>query len=188
MTLLLVRHASSVAPVPGGPDELTRPLSPEGLRQAERLADELVAWRPARVLSSPYLRAVQTVRPAADRLGLAVETRELLREWASGIGPTPQWQAHYRRCWADPAYAAGDGEPHDALTARAAAGLAAAFAETAAGEVTVVASHGTWITRALHGLGVPVDADFWLAMPMPAVYAVSRAGAVTGPGLGEPLG
>ena len=172
MTLLLVRHADSVPPAPGGPDELTRPLSAEGLRQADRLADELVTWRPARVLSSPYLRAVQTVRPAADRLGLTVQTRDVLREWASGIGPAPDWEAHYRRCWADPAYAAGDGETHDALTARAAAGLAAAFAETVPGEVTVVASHGTWIARALHGLGVPVDADFWLTMPMPAVFVL----------------
>lgn len=172
MTLLLVRHARSVPPVPGGPDELTRPLSAEGLRQAERLADDLVAWRPARVLSSPYLRAVQTVRPTADRLGLPVETRDVFREWASGIGPTPDWQEHYRRCWDDPAYAVGDGEPHDALTRRVLAGLAAARAETAPGEVTVVASHGTWISRALQALGRPVDADFWLAMPMPAVYAV----------------
>ena len=181
-TLLLVRHARSVRPTPGGPDEHTRPLTPEGRADAERLADELVAYRPTRVLSSPYLRAVETVRPAADRLGLPVEPREVFREWVSGIDPTPDWEAHYRRCWAHPTFATPTGERHDALTVRALAGLGEARDATPRGGVTVVGSHGTWISRALHGLGLPVDADFWLTMPMPAVYVVTDD-RVTGPGL-----
>ena len=125
--------------------------------------------------------------PAARRLGLAVEPREALREWDSGIGPTPDWPAHFRRCWDDPAYATGGGEPHDALARRVAAALAAVRAETPDGAVVVVGSHGGWISRALQGLGCRVDADFWFAMPMPAVYAVAYDGEqvtkVSGPGL-----
>lgn len=58
------------------------------------------------------------------------------------------------------------------------------FAEQAT-DVTILSSHGTWISRALHGLGLPVDADFWLAMPMPAVYEVTGTDRprVRGPGL-----
>ncbi|HVF05430.1 MAG TPA: histidine phosphatase family protein [Frankiaceae bacterium] len=172
-TLLLVRHATSVPPAPGAPSERDRPLTPDGMAQAERLADLVVPHYPARVLSSPYLRAVQTVRPTADRLGLAVERLESLREWASGMDPTPDWQAHYRRCWAEPQYATATGETHDALGRRALAALAQAAERTRAGEVTVVASHGTWISRALLGLGCPVDADWWLSLPMPAVFTVT---------------
>lgn len=40
----------------------------------------------------------------------------------------------------------------------------------------VVGSHGTWIARALHGLGCDVDADFWLNMPMPAVFVIESDG------------
>jgi 2,3-bisphosphoglycerate-dependent phosphoglycerate mutase len=185
--LLLVRHARSVPPTPGGPDERVRPLTPEGLAQAAALADVLLPHRPSRVVSSPYLRAVQTVRPTADRLGLAVEPDEELREWASGIGPTPDWQPHYRHCWEHPGWATPTGETHAALAVRAVAAVTLAAAETPDGETTVLGSHGTWISRALHGLGCRVDADFWLTMPMPAVYVLRCAGTrvtgIAGPGL-----
>ena len=45
----------------------------------------------------------------------------------------------------------------------------------------------TWIARALYGFGLPVDADTWLGMPMPAVYVLEfrhgRLASATGPGL-----
>ena len=153
----------------GGPDEYARPLRAYGMEQAAALAPEIASYAPVRVLSSPYLRSVRTVEPAAALLGLAVERRADLREWDSGIGPTPDWREHYLRCWAEPAFAFPGGESHDALKERA----VAALRDVAALEGTsVVASHGNWIARALQGLGWPVDAAFWLAMPMPALYVV----------------
>jgi 2,3-bisphosphoglycerate-dependent phosphoglycerate mutase len=50
----------------------------------------------------------------------------------------------------------------------------------------VVGSHGTFVARALVAFGHAVDADFWLGMPMPAVYLLRwTAGGVeaAGPGL-----
>lgn len=149
----------------------------------------LVPHEPSRVLSSPYLRAVQTVLPTAAALGLPVERREALREWHSGIGATPDWEPHYRYCWENPDWAAGTGETHRELEARALAAVQQAAAEAPAGSVTVLGSHGTWIARALHGLGCDVDAAFWLDMPKPAVYEVvlgAGAPAVRGPGIDGP--
>ena len=182
--LLLVRHASSVPPTPGGPDEHERPLTDAGLRQAEELVDLLTAHAPSRVLSSPYLRAVQTVSPTAAALGVTVETLPALQEWRSGIGPTPSWHAHYRESWERPDWSVTGGETHSALQERAVQALADIAAESPGR--AVVGSHGTWIARALLGLGCAVDADFWLGMPMPAVYEVDLAGrrpTVSGPGL-----
>jgi 2,3-bisphosphoglycerate-dependent phosphoglycerate mutase len=174
--LLLVRHATSVPSAADGPDEHDRPLSPLGVQQAEQLTGALLAYDPHRVLSSPYRRAVQTVSPTAAALGLHVETREALREWSSGIEPAPDWQTHYRACWEDPEHAVVGGETHRALERRAVAAVRQVAAETRADAVTVIGSHGTWISRALHGLGCAVDADFWLAMPMPAVFEVELDG------------
>lgn len=170
--LLLVRHATSVPPAPDGPDEYQRPLADLGLRQAEALVDVLVRESPTRVVSSPYLRSVQTVAPTAAALGLAVERRHVLQEWSSGIGATPSWQAHYRDCWERLDWSLPGGETHRALEDRAVRALEQAAAEGPAGAVTIVGSHGTWIARALRGLGCDVDADFWLNMPMPAVFEV----------------
>lgn len=187
--LLLVRHAVSVLPTTDGPDEYQRPLSGVGLRQAEALADVLLVESPTRVLSSPYLRSVQTVAPTAAALGLAVESRHLLREWASGIGATPTWKAHYRQCWEQPDWSVPGGETHRALEGRAVHALRQVATEGLSDAVIVVGSHGTWIARALHGLGCDVDVDFWLDMPMPAVFQVvlqDESATVTGPGLDAP--
>jgi len=52
-------------------------------------------------------------------------------------------------------------------------------ADEGKGCVTVIGAHGTWIARALFGLGCAVDADFWFNMPMPAVYKVHWARGLT---------
>lgn len=174
--VLLVRHASSVRPSPDGPDDYERPLSPRGVQQAEELAAALLSHSPQRVVSSPYARAVQTVLPTARALGLQVETRDELREWNAGVGATPDWEQHYRECWRRPTWAVPGGETHAELEQRAVAALRRLAVECAEASVVVLGSHGTWIARALHGLGHQVDADFWLGMPMPAVFEVDMKG------------
>jgi 8-oxo-dGTP diphosphatase len=63
------------------PDEL-RPLTNKGRRQAERLVRTLRDAELARVISSPYVRCVQTVRPLALERGLAIELSDALAEGA----------------------------------------------------------------------------------------------------------
>ncbi len=82
MALYLVRHGKAGNRRDwDGPDH-TRPLSGKGRRQAEGLV-HLLADRPiGRVLSSPYVRCVQTVEPLAEKLGLPVEETDALAEGA----------------------------------------------------------------------------------------------------------
>ncbi len=182
--MVLVRHAQSVFPTPGGPDDHHRALTPVGLRQAENLVAELVRVKPRSVASSPYLRAVQTVEPVARALGLPVETSHALREWDSGLTPTPDYVRHYAASWADPAFARPGGESLDELTHRATTALTALARRPG---TVVVGSHGTFVSRALAGFGVTaVDWNFHRAMPMPAVYRIrfGEGGVqVSGPGL-----
>jgi phosphohistidine phosphatase SixA len=63
------------------PDEL-RPLTKPGRRQADALV-ELLAEQPfSRLLSSPYVRCVQTLEPLAEARDLPLETTQLLAEGA----------------------------------------------------------------------------------------------------------
>jgi 2,3-bisphosphoglycerate-dependent phosphoglycerate mutase len=189
LEILLVRHADSVVPTPGGPGERERPLTDRGQRQAAGLADMLVGIGPRVVACSPYRRALQTVQPTADRLGLRVAVIDGLREWHSALAPTPDWRGHHQRCWADPDYALPGAETHRRAQARALATLDHLVARYGPeGGAVVAGSHGTLISLALAGLGAPVEREFWLAMPMPAVYqlVVSPTDgwrSVRGPGL-----
>jgi 8-oxo-(d)GTP phosphatase len=80
----LVRHAKAKSRVDwADPDEL-RPLTKRGRREAAALAERLQADAPARLVSSPFVRCVQTFEPLARALGLSIETSELLAEGADG--------------------------------------------------------------------------------------------------------
>jgi exopolyphosphatase/guanosine-5'-triphosphate,3'-diphosphate pyrophosphatase len=98
----LLRHAHgvprSVWRLEGGSEELLRPLSPRGRRQAEAVARHLVTCRPGRIFSGPAFRCQQTVEPLAVALGLPVEVDDRLGEGEdpdsvlellAGLGDTP---------------------------------------------------------------------------------------------------
>ena len=80
MALFLVRHAKAGSRSGWvGPDE-ARPLSKGGREQAENMTRTLAERPVRRILSSPYTRCVETVRPLATKLGLPVEELEALAE------------------------------------------------------------------------------------------------------------
>lgn len=78
-TIVLVRHAQPFMPEPGGPGDYERSLTPQGLSQAEKLATDWAMPEPALIVSSPSLRAIQTVEPLARLADLPVHTDPDLR-------------------------------------------------------------------------------------------------------------
>jgi broad specificity phosphatase PhoE len=71
--LLLVRHGQATHNLEGRwVGRGATPLTEEGQRQAEALAQRLASWSPAitRLYTSPLLRALQTSKEIARRLGL----------------------------------------------------------------------------------------------------------------------
>jgi 8-oxo-dGTP diphosphatase len=84
VAVLLIRHGHAGNRKEWQGEDRLRPLTPKGNRQALALPRRLERWPPARILSSPYLRCVQTVQPLADEFGLKVEEVE---ELAEGAGP-----------------------------------------------------------------------------------------------------
>jgi broad specificity phosphatase PhoE len=83
--MILLRHGQSefnrlfteTRRDPGIPDP---PLTPLGQAQAEAAAAALAGEGIARIIASPYTRALQTAAPIARRLGLAVTVTPTVRE------------------------------------------------------------------------------------------------------------
>ena len=82
MTVYLIRHAKAGDRDTWCDDDRLRPLSGRGHRQARLIADLLQEMRIDRVLSSPFVRCMETVVPLAGLRGLAVEPVEALAERA----------------------------------------------------------------------------------------------------------
>ena len=84
MRVHLVRHAKAGQRAAWEGDDRVRPLTKNGWRQAEAIADHLAARGASVLLTSPYLRCRQTLEPLGDRLGLPVEDRASLAEGGWG--------------------------------------------------------------------------------------------------------
>jgi 8-oxo-dGTP diphosphatase len=59
---------------------MVRPLTPVGLSQSTIIAERLLANQPSVLLSSPYVRCVQTLEPLAEIAGLEIVIDERLTE------------------------------------------------------------------------------------------------------------
>jgi 8-oxo-dGTP diphosphatase len=78
--ILLIRHVWAGHRPDWEGDDRLRPLDERGRRQAEELVDLLAPYELDRIVSSPYVRCVDSVVPLAQARGLSVEPREELSE------------------------------------------------------------------------------------------------------------
>lgn len=82
MTVLLIRHVDAGDRHDWDQPDHLRPLSSRGLKQSLALVDTLATHPIDRVVTSPYVRCVQSVEPLAAALGLPAETDDTLAEGA----------------------------------------------------------------------------------------------------------
>ena len=85
-TLYIVRHCQAVGQEPNAP------LTSEGNLQAIALADLLFGLGIERVISSPFVRAYQSIVPLAERLNLSIETDNRLIERVLCATPLNDWR------------------------------------------------------------------------------------------------
>ena len=83
MPVILVRHAVALDRHDWKGDDADRPLRKRGRRQADALVKLLDGFAVERVLSSPFVRCVETVVPLASARGCPVEETADLAEGAS---------------------------------------------------------------------------------------------------------
>ena len=80
VTIAVVRHAKAGRRKEWNGDDRRRPLSDAGRAQAGGLVPLLSSIAPTRLISSPFLRCIQTLHPLAQATGLDVEEAEELGE------------------------------------------------------------------------------------------------------------
>lgn len=84
--IVLLRHADAVARAGWHEEDEARPLSPKGGGQAIALATALAHPPPGRLLASPSLRCLDTLRPLAERTGLPLAIDPQLAEGSEPQG------------------------------------------------------------------------------------------------------
>jgi 8-oxo-dGTP diphosphatase len=81
--IYIVRHAKAGSRRQWKGDDELRPLSKRGHAQARAIAKWLAAREITHVVTSPYVRCVETVTPLAKKVGVDVEISDALAEGAT---------------------------------------------------------------------------------------------------------
>jgi 8-oxo-dGTP diphosphatase len=84
MAIYVVRHAKAGDRAEWEGDDRLRPLTKSGHRQAEELAGWLEKEPIDAILSSRYVRCLQTVEPLAEQRKLPIQPRKDLEEGSGG--------------------------------------------------------------------------------------------------------
>ncbi len=144
-TIYFVRHAESDVSVR---DDLTRPLTARGEADALRVTTALKGLDIARVYSSPYKRAVDTVRDLAQTLGLEIITIDDLRERAVG-GWVEDFVGFAKKQWSDFSFKLPGGESPGEVQVRNVAAVLKMAAENP-GTSIVIGTHGTAVSTIIN--------------------------------------
>lgn len=84
--IIVLRHAAAGDRLAWDRPDSERPLTKKGRRQADALVELYRPFQIERVISSPYVRCLQTVEPLAASIGVEIEERAELAEGARGVG------------------------------------------------------------------------------------------------------
>lgn len=149
-----------------------RGLSAAGRRESQRVADLLEGHDVAAIISSPYTRAIQTVQPLADRLGMTIDIDPDLRERHLSSGPLDDFTAWLEATWRDFDLAHPGCESNAATQARVTRAIRT-IASMGDSRDVVIGTHGTALALFLRTIDPDVDFAFWMRMSLPDVYAVA---------------
>lgn len=167
--ILIVRHGAtrlnnddvSVDRIRGWKDV---PLSADGRKEAERLADELAKHKPAGIVSSDLCRAYDTAKIISDKTKVPIEdVSKVFRPWNLGIyaGELSKKAIPIIAAYATdkPAVKIPDGESFENFEARFMNGVADALYKFS-GVLAVVTHHrGERLLMAWKKAGYPVDGE-----------------------------
>ncbi len=145
-TVYFIRHAQSDPTVR---EDAIRPLTPEGLEDTKQITACLRDRGIRHILSSPYLRTVQTVTHLAGTLGLPIETDADFREREAGGWHGEDFLHFIRAQWEDFDYHIQDGECLRSVQQRNVDALRRAL-ERYPGQTLAIATHGTALSTILN--------------------------------------
>jgi len=161
--IVLVRHATATG------QDAKAALTIEGQRQARMLADLLLQFQIQRVISSPFVRATESVGPFCSRADLRLETDDRLVERVLSARNLPDWREHLRRSFDDLDYCLEGGESSRTAQAR---GTSAVRAALASGERCVLVTHGNLLALILRSIDATVGFDAWSRLSTPDAFVL----------------
>ena len=145
-TIYFIRHAE---PNYANHDDMSRELSAKGLKDRELVTDFLMDKQIDVVLSSPFKRAVDTVRHFAEKKGMDIILVENFKERRVDSVWIEDFNSFSKKQWEDFSYKLSDGECLAEVQSRNISALIEVL-EAYKGKNIVVGSHGTALSTIIN--------------------------------------
>lgn len=145
-TVFFVRHAE---PNYENHDDASRELSNKGLEDRRLVTDFLLDKQIDIVLSSPYKRAIDTVRDFAEEKGMDITIIDEFKERRVDSGWIEDFNTFCRKQWEDFSYKLSDGECLEEVQNRNVLALNRVL-EKYKGNNVVIGSHGTALSTIIN--------------------------------------
>jgi 2,3-bisphosphoglycerate-dependent phosphoglycerate mutase len=162
--LYLVRHCQATGQEPDAP------LTEIGQQQAISLADWLSEAQINRIISSPYVRAYQSIVPLSKRLGLTVEVDDRLVERVLSPTPLNDWQEKLAETFVNLDLSFAGGESSRAAMSRGIAVVNGVMQQTESS--VAIVTHGNLMTLILKFFNEQIGYAEWANLQNPGVYRV----------------
>jgi 2,3-bisphosphoglycerate-dependent phosphoglycerate mutase len=163
--LYLVRHCKAAG------QAANAPLTVEGISQAGALDEFLSSIEVGQIVSSPFARALRSIEPLSDRLGIEIKLDDRLIEAALSTIDHPDWLDKLRETFIDPTLSFEGGESSQTATDRALAAIDDALKSNA--DPTIVVTHGRLLTLILKHFDSKYGFDEWRDLTTPDVFRIA---------------
>lgn len=163
-TVFIVRHCQADGQ---SPDAW---ITTDGQALAAALADLLEPMGVERIVSSPFVRAHQSILPLAERLGLPIDVDNRLAERVLGVNG-PDWLDRLRATFLDFDLRFPGGESNREAMTRGVAAVDDALRRDVA--TIVIVTHGNLLTLLLRHFDPRFGFDQWLDLTNPDVFRVA---------------
>ncbi len=149
------------------------PLTTNGLKQAEQLAYYFskLDKRIDCIISSPYLRAIDSIKPFAMKQDLSIHIDERLQERMLSVQPIDDWLEVLEHSFQEPDFALPGGESSNDAFKRAYPILDEIVQQNDYQNIIIV-SHGNLIALLLNHFDHTFGFEQWKTMRNPDIYAL----------------
>jgi 2,3-bisphosphoglycerate-dependent phosphoglycerate mutase len=171
--IYFVRHAHSVYT----PEELERPLSEKGARDAMRVTALLKDKNIDAVSSSPYKRAVETVEGIASLHKLKIDIYEDMKERTLSGEPVEDFSKAIGKVWREPHFSFPGGESNLQAQKRGVRCFLNML-DKYEGKSVAIGTHGNIMVLIMNHFDDRYNLDFWKGLDMPDIYKMTFDGKV----------
>ena len=162
--IYLVRHAKATG------QAADAPLTSEGIDQAEALAEFLSGVGINHIVSSPFVRALNSIKPLSIRLNIEIKSDERLIEAALSTIDYSDWLDKLRGTFSDFDLSFEGGESSRTATMRAITAINDALLLDT--DRVVVVTHGRLLTLILKHFDSKYGFEEWQNLTTPDVFRI----------------